>query len=90
MGGVKVGDQFRLTTEFVGSGSWAPTVSGDFGVFVQDAGGAIHMEVLANKSEAAGWQDGMKVEMVVEDVQLTIDGEAGSGYLRVVSVKTIS
>lgn len=90
MGGVNLGDQFRLTTQFVRPDLWAPTASGDLGVMVQDAGGAIHIEVLAKRSDAAGWQAGMHVEMVVEDVQLTINGETGHGYLRVVSVKTIS
>lgn len=89
MGGVQVGDRFRLTTQFVGADVWAPTVSGDFGVFVQDAGGASHMEVLAKKSDAATWREGMKVEMVVESVELTINGETGSGYMRVVSAKAI-
>ena len=90
MGGVNVGDQFRLTTQFVMPDLWATTVTGDLGVFVQDAGGAKHMEVLADRSDAAGWQAGVNVELVVEDVQLTINGETGHGYLRVVSVKTIS
>lgn len=42
----------------------------------------------ADESDAAGWQDGAKVEMIVEKVEATIDGEITDGWLRAKSATT--
>ena len=47
-------------------------------------------EVFIDKSNANGWQDGMKVEMVVKVVEATINGETTDGWLEAQSAKTIS
>ena len=46
--------------------------------------------VFVKKSDAVGWQDGTKVEMIVAMVEVTINGETSDGWLRAQSVKIIS
>ena len=52
--------------------------------------GANDFEVFIDESDANGWQDGTKVEMVVKVVEATIRGETTDGYFEVQSAKTIS
>lgn len=89
MGGIKVGDQFRVTAELVGSDYWMTGASGDFFVMLKTKEGA-DLEVFVDESDANGWQDGTKVEMVLKMVEATIDGETTAGWLEAVSAKTIS
>jgi hypothetical protein len=88
--GIKVGDQFRVTAELVGSEYWGTGASGDFFVMVKVKGGANDFEVFVDESDAAGWQDGTQVELVVEMVEVTIDGETTDGWLEAKSAQTIS
>ena len=88
--GINVGDQFRMTAELVGSEYWGTGASGDFFVMVKVKGGANDFEVFVDESDAAGWQDGTQVEMVVEMVEATIRGETTDGWLRAQSAQTIS
>ena len=53
-------------------------------------GGADDLPVFVNESDATDWEDGTKVEMVVENVKVTIDGDTNDGWLRAKSVKTLS
>lgn len=90
MGGIKVGDQFRLTGELLGSDLWMTGASGDYSVALKAQDGAQDLQVFVKKSDAVGWQDGTKVEMIVAMVEVTINGEILDGFLRAQSVKTIS
>jgi hypothetical protein len=89
MGGIKNGDQFRVTAELAGSDYWTTGASGDFFVMLKTKEGA-DLEVFVDESDANGWQDGTKVEMVLKTVQATIKGETTDGWLEVQSAKTIS
>ena len=88
-GGIKVGDQFRLTGELVGSEFWGTGASGDFFVLLKTKEGS-DLNVFIDESDANGWQDGTKVEMVVKMVEVTINGETTDGWLEAQSAKTIS
>jgi hypothetical protein len=88
-GGIKVGDQFRMTAELVGSDYWGIGASRDFLVMLKTKEGA-DLEVFIDESDANGWQDGTKVEMVVKMVERTINGETTDGFFEAESAKTIS
>jgi len=87
--GIKVGDQFRLTAELVGSDLWTTGASGDFSVMLKTKEGS-DLLVFIDESDADAWQDGTKVEMVVKMVEVTIKGETMDGFLAAQSAKTIS
>ena len=88
-GEIKLGDQFRMTAELVGSDFWTTGASGDFFVMLKTKEGS-DLEVFIDESDANGWQDGTKVEMVVKMVEVTINGETMEGFLKAQSAKTIS
>lgn len=86
MGGIQVGDQFQFTGELSGSDYWFVGATGDFVVNVAVLEGANDLQVLlADGSTAASWADGTRVEMVVENVEKTLDGESTDGWLQLVS-----
>ena len=89
MGGMKVGDQFRMTGELVGSEYWGAGASGDFSVLLKTKIGS-DLIVFIDEEDTEGWRDGMKVEMVVENVEVTINGETTDGWFEAKSVKIIS
>lgn len=89
MGGIKLGDRFRLTGELVGSDSWGTGASGDYFVMLKTKSGA-DLIVFVDESDTQGWRDGTNVELVVENVDLTIDGETTDGWLRVRTAKIVS
>ncbi len=89
MGGIRVGDQFRVNAELVGSDYWGIGASGDFLVMLKTKEG-VDLEVFIDESDANGWQDGTKVEMVVKMVEVTINGETMDGFLEAQSARTIS
>ena len=88
-GETKLGDQFRLTGVLVGSDVWSTGASGDFIVMLDTAVGS-DLEVYADESAASEWRDGMKVEMVVKNVERTIDGETIDGFFEALSARPIS
>jgi hypothetical protein len=88
-GGIEDGEQFRVTAELVGSDYWTTGASGDFFVMLKTKEGA-DIEVFVDESDAKGWQDGTKVEMVLKTVEATINGETSDGFFEVQSAKTIS
>lgn len=45
--------------------------------------------VFVDESDATAWGDGTQVEMVVESVEATINGETTDGWLRAVAVTTL-
>jgi hypothetical protein len=90
MGGIKNGDQFRVTAELSGSDYWGTGASGDFSVNLKAKGGANDLPVFVDESDANGWQDGTKVEMVLKTVEATINGETTDGWLEAQSAKTIT
>ena len=90
LGGIKVGDQFRVTAELFESDAWGTGASGDYSVMLKAKGGADDLLVFVDESDADEWQDGTKVEMVVEMVEVTINGETTDGWLKARSVKTIA
>ncbi|MHA7209539.1 hypothetical protein [Arthrobacter sp. MDT1-65] len=89
MGGIKTGDQFRLSGELFMSEFWMTGAAGEFTVSVKAQGGAQDLPVFVDESDAAGWRDGTKVQMVVQAVEATINGETTEGWLEAVSVNTI-
>ena len=90
LGGIKVGDQFRVTAELFESDAWGTGASGDFSVMLKAKEGADDLLVFVDESDADGWQDGTMVEMVVKMVEVTINGETTDGWLEAQSAKTIS
>ena len=64
--------------------------TGEYFVLLKAQDGADDLMVFVEESDAAGWQDGTKVEMVVANVEVTINGETTDGWLRAQSAKTIS
>ncbi len=89
MGGMEVGDQFSVTGELVGSEFWTTGASGDFFVTLKTKSGA-DLIVFVDESVADRWQDGTEVEMVLENVEVTINGETTDGWFEAQSVNTIS
>ncbi|GAA1439337.1 hypothetical protein GCM10009641_46820 [Mycobacterium cookii] len=90
MGGIKVGDQFRLTAELFESDAWGVGASGDFSVFLKAKGGKDDLLVFVEEADTKKWTNGTSVEMVVEMVEVTIDGETTDGWLKAQTVKTLS
>ncbi|WP_164201746.1 hypothetical protein [[Micrococcus luteus] ATCC 49442] len=88
-GGTKMGDQFRLTGELFMSELWTTGATGEFTVMLKAQGGAQDLPVFVDKSEAARWRDGTKVEMIVEMGEASINGETTDGWLRTLSVETV-
>jgi hypothetical protein len=89
MGGIKIGDQFRLTGELFMSDLWMTGAAGEYNVLLKAHGGADDLSVFVDESETAGWRDGTKVQMIVEMGEATINGETTDGWLRALSVETI-
>jgi PASTA domain len=89
MGGIQVGDQFRFTGELMRSDLWFTGATGDYVVNLRAHDGADDLMVLLDESDAAGWTDGMRVEMVVENVEIDLNGETTDGWLRMVSAAPV-
>lgn len=89
MGGVQLGDQFRFTGELVMSELWMTGASGEYTVLLSAHGGQQDLMVFVDESDASAWSDGTQVEMVVESVETTINGETTDGWLRAISVTTL-
>jgi hypothetical protein len=88
-GETKVGDQFKVTGKLVGRDLWTTGASGNFFVMLNTTRGS-DLEVFVDESDASGWRDGMEVEMVVKNVEVTINGETMDGFFEAQSAKTIS
>lgn len=85
-----VGDTYRLTGELFESHAWGTGASGEYSVMLKAKGGADDLMVFVNESDAADWHDGTKVEMVVENVKITLGGDTTDGWLRAKSVKQLA
>lgn len=85
----KAGDKYRFTGELTESDQWGTGASGDYYVMLKAKGGANDLMVFVDERDAGGWEDGTKVEMVVENVEVTIDGDTSDGWLRAKSVKVL-
>jgi hypothetical protein len=85
MGGIKVGDRFRLNGELFMSDLWMTGATGEYTVMLKAQGGAQDLSVFVDKSKTAGWRDGKKVHMIVEMGEATINGETTDGWVRAVS-----
>lgn len=85
LGGIKVGDRFRFTGELVRSDLWYTARTGDYVILFTAHGGADDLMVLVDESEAIGWVDGTRLEAIVENVEITLDGDTTDGWLRMVS-----
>lgn len=90
MGGIQNGDQFRLTGELFMSDLWMTGASGEYNILLRAKGGADDLMVFVDKSVTAGWRDGTKVQMLLEAGEATINGETTDGWLRAMSVETLS
>ena len=89
MGGIKLGDRFKVTGELSGSEYWGTGVTGDYIVNLKAKGGAQDLPFFVKESDAAGWRDGTRVELVLENVERTINGETDDGNLLARTVKTL-
>lgn len=89
MGGMRVGDRFRVTGELIGADMWTTGASGDFFVYLKSASGG-DLIVFVEEAEAEAWRDGTIVEMVLENVEVTINGETTDGWFRATSSQTVT
>jgi len=89
MSGMTVGDRYRLTGVLAGSEYWTTGATGEFYVMLETSIGS-DLIVFVEESDANGWEDGTRVEMVVEDVERTINDETSHGWLEAKTVKMIS
>jgi hypothetical protein len=90
MGGIKTGDRFQLSGELFMSDLWMTGATGDYFVMLKAQNGAQDLTVFVDEAEAANWTDGTKVDMVLEAVDATIDGETSGGWLRAISTTVVS
>ncbi|GAB3631682.1 hypothetical protein GCM10027421_10350 [Microbacterium shaanxiense] len=90
MGGIKTGDRFTLTGELFMSELWMTGATGDYFVMLKAQGGAQDLTVFVDEAEASGWSNGTIVEMTLEVVDATIDGETSSGWLRAIATRVVS
>src|SRR3954449_12606009 len=90
MGGVKLGDQFRLTAELFEDDAWGVGATGEYSVELKAKGGKDDLLVFVDQSDAAGWHNGTEVDMVVRVEERTVNGETSGGWLNAVSVETLS
>lgn len=88
-GGIANGDRFRFTGELIWSDVWTTGATGEFAVNLEAKGGADDLFVFVDEATADGWQDGTRVEMVVESGERTIDGETSGGWLRAQSATVV-
>jgi len=89
MGGIQVGDQFRFTGELTMSELWYTGATGYYTVLLKAHDGADDLMILLDESDAAGWTEGTSVEMVVENVEIELQGETTDGWLRLVSASPL-
>ena len=90
MGGIQVADQFRFTGELVASDMWYTGATGDYVVLLKAHDGADDLMVLLDEPDASGWMDGMRIELVVENVEIDLNGETTDGWLRMVSATPVA
>lgn len=90
MGGIQNVDQFRLTGELFRSDLWMTGASGEYNILLRAKGGADDLMIFVDKSVTAGWRDGTKVQKLFEAGEATINGETTDGWLRAMSVETLS
>lgn len=90
MGGVKAGDSFNVTGELASSESWGTGVTGEYTVYLEAKGGTSDLMVWVSQADARNWRNGTKVEMVLDVVKATINGETSDGWLRARWVKTLA
>lgn len=89
MGGIKSGDLFRVTGELAGSDYWTTGASGDYFVYLKTSVGS-DLIVFIEESETRGWKDGTNVEMILESVSATINGETTEGWMRARATRVVS
>lgn len=89
MGGIKSGDLFRVTGVLVESDYWKTGASGDYFVYLKTGVGS-DLIVFIEKSETMGWKDGTNVEMILESVSATINGETTEGWMRARATRVVS
>jgi hypothetical protein len=89
MGGIQVGEQFRFTGELIASDLWYTGATGDYLVLFKAHDGADDLMVLLDESDATGWTDGMQIEMVVENVVISLNGDTSDGWLRMVTAAPV-
>jgi len=85
MGGIQVGERFRFVGELVRSDLWYTGLTDDYVVFFSAKGGADDLMVLVDESDASEWTDGTRLDVVVENVEITLDGDTDDGWLRMIS-----
>ena len=85
MGGIQVGDTFRFTGELFHSDLWYAARTGDYSVLFSAHGGADDLMVFVDESKVVGWRDGTQLDVVVENVEINLDGEITDGWLRLIS-----
>ncbi|WP_313354517.1 hypothetical protein [Microbacterium sp.] len=90
LGGIQVGDQFRVTGELVGSEYWITGATGDYAIALNAHDGADDLMILLeDKADADEWTDGTRVQLILENVEKTIDGETDDGWMQVLSATVV-
>lgn len=87
--GIKAGDRFRITGELMRPDLWFVGATGEYSVLLKAQGGTQDLPVFVDRSLTTGWGEGTQVEMLVKNVERTINGETTDGWLLVKSVKTL-
>jgi hypothetical protein len=82
------GDRFHFTGTLVGRDHWYVGVTGEYSVLVETTQGS-DLLVFIDKSETATWRDGMRVDMIVENVEREINGETEAGWIKAVSATIV-
>ena len=68
---------------------WYTGATGYYTVLLKAHDGADDLMILLDESDAAGWTEGTSVEMVVENVEIELQGETTDGWLRLVSASPL-
>ncbi len=86
----KAGDLFGVTGELFHSDLWITGATGDYSVMLKAQSGKQDLSIFVDESEAEKWTDGTKVELILKNVEKTIEGETSDGWLEVQSAKILS
>lgn len=86
---LRSGSFYRFTGTAVRPDLWMTGATGEFSAYFAAKGGTNDLLVFVDEAEARKWTEGTAVEVVAESVDVTIDGETTSGWLRAVSTQVV-
>jgi len=88
-GALANGDFYRFTAVMVRPDLWGYGIDGEFTVYAEAKNGTNDILVFVDEQTATAWDHRTVVEMVVEVVENTIDGETTDGWLRAVTTRVV-